>query len=146
MRLIDDHEVVVAPVHVGQIDVARSAFVTREVGVIQNVIVESVGSQWVSPVVGFVESPVVSQSLGHEHEHTIVSQFVVFDDRQCFECLSQANTVRDDATAEAVEFVDRSDNSVSLELIELLPDHGVADTGGGFDDLLFVELVSPVLE
>ena len=65
VRLVDDDEVVVAPVDVREIDVAGQAAVAGEVGVVQNVVVEAVGGQEVAAVVGLVERPVVAQALGH---------------------------------------------------------------------------------
>jgi hypothetical protein len=40
VRLVDDDEVVVAPVDVGEVDVAGAAAVARQVGVVQDVVVE----------------------------------------------------------------------------------------------------------
>ena len=42
------------------------------------------------------------------------------------------------------ELVDRADHAVALELVELLPDHRVADAGRRLDDALFVQLVAAV--
>ena len=146
MRLVDDDEVVVAPVDVREVDVAREAAVAREVGVVQDVVVEAVGREEVAAVVRLVERPVVAQALGTQHEHAIVAQLVVLDDRERLERLSEADAVGDDAAAEAVQLVDRADDAVALELVELLPDHRVADAGRRLDDALFVELVATVLE
>ena len=79
-----------------------SAAVAREVGVVQDVVVEAVGREDVAAVVGLVERPVVAQALGHEHQHAVVAQLVVLDDRQRLERLSEADAVGDDAAAEAV--------------------------------------------
>ena len=44
VRLVDNNEVVVAPVDVGQVDVAGSPAVAGEVSVVENVVIEAVGS------------------------------------------------------------------------------------------------------
>ena len=123
-----------------------SPAVAREVGVVQHVVVEAVGRQEVAAVVGLVERPVVAQALGAQHEHAIVAQLVVLDDRQRLERLPEADAVGDDAAAEAVQLVDRTDDAVALELVELLPDHRVADAGGRLDDALFVQLLAAVMK
>ena len=123
-----------------------SAAVAREVGVVQDVVVEAVGGEDVAAVVRLVERPVVAQPLGAEHEHAVVAQLVVLDDRQGLERLPEADAVGDDAAAEAVELVDRADDAVALELEELLPDDRVADARGRLDDPLLVELVAEVAE
>ena len=89
--------------------------VARQVGVVQDVVVEAVAGQDVAAVVRFVERPVVAQPLGAQHEHTVVSQLVVLDDGQGLECLTQADAVGHDATAKALELVDGTDDTVALE-------------------------------
>ena len=146
VRFVDDHQVVVAPVDVRKVDVAGSAAVAGEVGVVEHVVVEAVGGQEIAAVVGLVERPVVAEPLGHEHQHAVVAQLVVFDDCQRLERLAEADAVGDDAAAEPLQLVDRPDDAVALELVELLPDGGVADAGGRLDDALLVQFVTQILE
>ena len=143
---VDDHEVVVAPIDVREVDVAGSAAVAGEVGVVEHVVVEAVGGEEVAAVVGLVERPVVAQALGHQHQHAVVAKLVVLDDGERLEGFTEADAVGDDAAAEALQLVDGADDAVALELEELLPDHGVADAGGGFDDALFVQFVAEIFE
>ena len=42
MRFVNYHEVVVSPVDVGEVNIPRYAAVARQVGVIQNVVVEAI--------------------------------------------------------------------------------------------------------
>jgi hypothetical protein len=77
---VEYHEVVVAPINVGEVNVARSACVAGEVSVVENVVIETVAGEEVAPVVGLVECPVVAQALGHQHQHAVVAKLVVFDD------------------------------------------------------------------
>ena len=141
VRLVDDDKIVVAPVHMREVDVSRKATVPRQVRVVQNVVVEAVDGQDVAAVVALVQRPVVAQPLRTEHQDTIVAQFVVLDDRERLESLTETDTVGDDAAAEPVQFVDRTDHAVALELEELLPDDGVADTGRGIDDPILVQVL-----
>ena len=143
---VDDDEVVVAPVDVGEVDVAGSAAVAGEVGVIENVVIEAVGGEEVAAVVRLVECPVVAQALRHQHQHAVVAQLVVLDDGERLEGLAEADAVGDDAAAEPFQLVDGPDHAVALELVQLLPDRGVADAGGGLDDALLVQFVAEVLE
>lgn len=57
---------------------------------------------------------------------------------------SQAHTVGNDAASKAIELVERTRHAVTLKLVELFPDDGVADAGGGFDDPVFVHAVAAV--
>ena len=119
---VDDDEVVVAPVHMGEIDVAGRAAVAGQVGMVENVVVEAVGGEDVAPIVGLVERPVVAQALRNQHEHAVIAQLVVLDDRERLESFAEADAVGNDAAAEAFQFVDRANDAVALELEELLPD------------------------
>jgi hypothetical protein len=113
---VDDNEVVVAPVHVGEINVAGSAAVAGEVGVVENVVIEAVGGEEVAAVISLVECPVVAQALRHEHKHTVIAQLVVFDDGERLERLAEADAVGNDAAAQPFQFVDGPDNAVALKL------------------------------
>ena len=144
MRLVDHHQVVVAPVHVRQINVARGATVARQVGVVQDVVVEAVRRENVALVVGFVECPVVAQTLRRQHQNTVVAQLVVLDDRQSFEGFTEADAVRDDATTKAVQLVNGANYAITLELEQLLPHHRIADTGSGLDDSVLVHFVTAI--
>jgi len=139
VRLVDDQQVVVAPVDVGQIDIAGQAAVAGQVGMVQNVVIEPIRGEDVAAVVGLVEGPIVAQALRAEDQRAVVAQLVVLDDGQRLEGLTQADAVGDDAAAEAVQFVDGADGGIALEAIELVPDDSVADTGGGLDDALLVQ-------
>ena len=54
----------------------------------------------------------------------------------------QGRRYGNDAAAETFQLVERADNAVALESVELLPDHGVANAGGGLDDAVFVHAIS----
>src|SRR5690606_8695994 len=144
VRLVDHHQVVVAPVHVRQIDVAGGAAVTRQIGVVQDIVVEAVRRENVAFVVSLVECPVVAQTLRRQHQYTIVAQLVVFDDRQGFEGFTEADAVCDDAATKAVQLVDGANYAITLELEQLLPHHGIADAGSGLDDSVLVHLVTVI--
>ena len=139
VRLVDYDQVVVAPVDVGEVDVARLAAVAREIGMVEDVVVEAVGGEEIALVVGFVKGPVVAQPLGAEHQHAPVAQFIVFDDGQGLKGLPQADAVGDNAAAEPVELVEGAQHAVALKFEELAPDDAVADAGRGIGEALLVE-------
>ena len=113
---------------------------------VKDVVVEAVGSQNVSPVIGLVNGPVIPQAFGTEHKDAVVAELVILDDGQCLESFAQTDAIGDDTTAEAVELVDGADHTVTLELEEFLPDYRISDSCGGFDNLILVELFAAVLE
>jgi len=115
MGLVDDHEVVVAPVYEREIDVAGSAIVTGEVCVVEYVIVEAVGGEEIAAIVGLVKCPVLSESLGHQHQHSVVAKLVVFDNGKRLEGLAEADAVSNDTTAETLQLIDGPDDARPAE-------------------------------
>src|ERR1017187_4831045 len=95
---VNDNQVVVAPIDVGKINVAGHTAIAGKVGVVQNIIMETVRRKDVPLIVRFVERPVVAQSFWNQHQHAVVPQFVVFDDGESLESFAEANTVGNDAT------------------------------------------------
>src|SRR5207237_7817413 len=102
---------------------------------------EAISGEGIAAVIRLVEGPVVAQPLGDQDEHSIIAELVVFDDRERLEGLPETDAVRDDAAAEAVELVDRTHHAVTLELVELVPENGVADARGRLDDPLLVKRI-----
>ena len=65
VRLVDDDEVVVAPVQGREIDVARVTGLAAEVGVGNDIVAEAVGDEGIEEAVGFVNRPVVAGFFGY---------------------------------------------------------------------------------
>ncbi|MNG32928.1 hypothetical protein D3C76_1753180 [compost metagenome] len=59
MRLINDDEVVISPVQGFEIDLAGAALRARQVGMVQDVIIEAVLRKQVALVVDGVDRPVI---------------------------------------------------------------------------------------
>jgi len=146
MAFIDDEQIVVAPVHGREIDVAGGSSLAAEIGMIQHIVVEAIGGELVAPVVLRVDRPVLAQLLRAEHEHAVVAQLVVFDDGKRFKRLAEADAVRDDAAAVFLDLIDRAEHAVFLERKELVPDARVAETRPRLDDVLVREARKLVLE
>src|SRR5438128_2288408 len=106
----------------GEVDIARNPAIARQIRVVEDVVVEAVAGEDVAVVVRGKDRPVVSQPLGAKHEDTVVAELVVLDDRERLESLAQADTVGQDAAAEAFELFDRANDAVALKLVQLLPD------------------------
>ena len=60
VRLVDDDKIIVAPVHMGKIDIAGKTAVTRQIGMVQDIIVEAIRRQDVAAVVRLIERPVIA--------------------------------------------------------------------------------------
>ena len=80
-------------------------------------------------VLGEIDRPVVAQLLGAQHQHTVVAQLVVLDDRQCRVGFTQAHAIGQDAAVVLVDLVDSAFDAVFLEVEQGLPDVGVDDGG-----------------
>src|SRR5690606_25523659 len=124
VRFIDDDQIVISPINVRQIDVTGHAAVTRQVGVVEYVIVEAVGRQYVASIVRLIDRPIVSQPLWSQDKNSVVSKFVILDNGQGFEGFAETDAVGDDAAAEPFKLVNRADDAVPLKLKELFPNDG----------------------
>ena len=74
-----------------------------------------------------IRCPVFTELLGTEHQHVGLAQLKIFDDRQSFEGLAEADAVRNDTTVVRLNLVDGADNAFALELKQELPDFRVFD-------------------
>ena len=105
----------------GKIYISGHAAVPGEISVIQHIVIEAVTGKEIAPVVGSVNSPVVTKPLGAENKNPVITQLKILDDGQGLEGLSETNAIRDYATAEAIELIYGPYDSVTLKLIEFLP-------------------------
>ena len=103
--------------------------VAEQVGVAEHVVVEAVLGEDVRREVRVVVRPVVRELLRGKHEHGLVAQLVVLDDRQRGERLPEADAVGEDAAVVGLQLVDDAGGGVALEVVELLPDRGVLVAG-----------------
>ena len=122
MRLVDNNEIVVAPVKRGKIDVARVAGLAAEVCVRHNIVPEAVFDERVELAVELVHRPVVAELFRAENKDALVLQLEVLHHGKRLVGLAQADAVRDDAAVMLENLVDRTFGSVLLELKECLPD------------------------
>lgn len=146
VRLVDYNEVVIAPVDRLEIDVAAHAGRAVEVGVAQDVITEAVLAEDVSLVVLQVDRPVLAQLFRTDHQHAVIAQLVVLDDRQRLEGLTEADRVGDNAAVVLLKLVNRAKDAILLELVETLPDRVVLDAGLRLDNPVLVQLAAERLE
>src|SRR5690606_28230356 len=109
---------------------------------VQDVVVQPIWRQDVTTVIGFIERPVVAEALWAKNQYAVVAQFVVLDDGQCLEGLTQPYTVRNDAPAEAGQLVDSTYHAVALKLVELFPNDCVPDTRSRLHDLVFIHRIA----
>ena len=67
MRLINDNQVIVAPIQPGKVYLAGHALLTGKVGVIEHIIAQAVRRYGIVDVVAFVSRPVFRQLFGTQH-------------------------------------------------------------------------------
>ena len=129
MRLVDDDEVVVAPIERFEVDVTGIAALPAEVGVGKHVVAEAVGKERIEATIGLVNGPVLPELLRAEHEDALVLQLKVFDDGEGFVGFAQANAVGDDAAVVTENFVDGTLHTILLKLEERFPYLGLKKAG-----------------
>ena len=117
MALVNDYQVVVAPVDAFEVDTCRHSTLAAEVAMEKNVITQAVCHQRIVFVVGLEGVPVVIELLWTKHKHGFVAVLVILDDRKSGEGFAETNGVGKDAAIILFEFVDDGKSSISLEVI-----------------------------
>ena len=141
VALVDDEEVEVAPAQVLEVHLAAHAVVARQVGVVEHRVAEAVVSQRVAVVVVLrPQGPVVPQALRAQHEDAVVALLVVLHDGERLVGLAQAHRVGDDAALVLLQLADGAHDGVLLEVVELVPDHGLLELEAGADAVVLVVL------
>ena len=106
VRLVDDDKVVCPPVQRGKLDAVGIARIAGKVGMVQHVEAKAVGGERVERAVGAIDRPVASEFLGAEHQHPLVAQLEILDDRKPGIGLSQADAIGEDAAVAIENLVD----------------------------------------
>jgi hypothetical protein len=146
MGLVDDHEVIVAPVDPVQWGAERFPAGAAQVGMAKDVVVETVLGEDVGLEVAVVVEPVVSQLFRAQHQNRLVAQLVVLDHGQRREGFAQAHAVGQDAAAVGFQLVDDAGGGIFLKVEELLPDQRVLVAGAIVGEDVFVDLVQELVE
>ena len=139
VTLIDNDEIIIFPVERRKIDRPGHSLVAAKVSVIQHIVVEAISDEDIALVVLGINRPVFPKLLWCKHQHPIIPQFIVFDNRQSREGLAQTNAVGNNAAAVLFDFVNSAHDPIPLELVELVPNKGLLDACPGLDDGLFRE-------
>ena len=131
MRLVNHHEVVVAPVQLRKVDadVGRT-MLTPQIGVKEHVIPQVVGADGIVGGIRTVCHPVVMELFGAQDQHVAVSSLEILNHRERREGLAQADGICQDAPVVGLEFVDDGERGVLLEVVEHVPDSAVPEAGG----------------
>ena len=129
VALVDDKQIIVAPVEAFQIDAVAAAAVARQVGVVKHVVAQAVGGDRVVFVVALVSLPVDGKFFGAEDEHAFVAVFVVLDHGQSGKRLAQSDAVGEDAAVVFFQFADDAERGVFLEVVEQVPYLALFETG-----------------
>src|SRR5690606_16438803 len=96
VRLVDDDQVVVAPVDAIKRRPKRLSTRAAQISVTEKIVGKSVCGEDVGAQVSIVIQPVVRQLLRTKHQDRLVAQLVVLDDRKCSERLAKAYAIRQD--------------------------------------------------
>ena len=130
---VNNHQIIVAPIEVGEVDAADIAGIPRQIGMGQQGVAETILVKGVLAVVigGLIQRPVGLQLFGAKHQGALVPQLKVFDDGQSGVGFAQAHAVGQDAAVMGLQLGDDAADAVFLKLVEDVPDLAVGKAAGG---------------
>ena len=146
MALVDDDEIIVAPVQQRQVEAVALALLTAEVGVEKHIVAQAVFLQRVVLVVALVGIPVVVQLLRAQDENGLIAVLVVLDDRKGGEGLSETYAVREDTAVVGFQLVDDGQCGILLEVVELVPYLRGLETRGFVGQHIFADVLQELIE
>ena len=122
MALIDDNEIIVTPIQAIKIDPVRLSMLTGKVGVIEDVVSQSVCCNGIVDIIALVCIPVLRELFRAENKHRFVAVLIILNDRKRSERLAETNAVCQNTAVEFFEFADDGENCIALEVIKHSPD------------------------
>ena len=125
VRLVDDDQIVIAPIDAVEWRAERFTAGAEQVRVTEHIVIEAVAGKDVRSEIAVVIEPVVGQLLGAKHKYGAIPKLVVLDDGQSGECLSQSDAVGKNTAVVGFELVDDAGGGITLEVVELFPNEAV---------------------
>ena len=127
MRLINHHQIEVAPVQRLQVNPINNAGFAGQIGVREYRISKTVFQKWIqfTDILRQINCPVLAQFLGTEYQHPVIAQFKILDNGQRQIRFSQPHTVSDNTAIVPIDFMNRALNAILLEIKQRFPDLGI---------------------
>ena len=120
--LVDDHQIIVAPVEAIQIQAVGLTVRPGKVCMKQHIIVKPVSCNRIVDIVILIGIPVLRQPLGAQHKNRFVPVFIVFNHGQRSESLAQTDAIRQDAAVILFQLIDDGQHRIPLEVVQHAPD------------------------
>ena len=130
MAFVNHYKIIVSPVDPfdRQTDGSLSA-VPGKVRMVKHIISEAIFGQRIVYQISPIGHPVFRKLFRAEDQYILVPSFIIFNDSQSRKGLAKTYTVRQDAAIVLFQFIDDSQHCIFLEIIELIPDLAVLESG-----------------
>ena len=102
----------------------------RKVGMIENVIAQTVGDERIIDIVAAIGNPVVVKFFRTENKNGFVAVLIIFYYRKSGECFAKTDGIGKDTAVILFLLVDDGESGITLEIIEFLPDDTRLEAGG----------------
>ena len=117
MAFVNNHKVEVAPVDTFKVITVGATGTSRQVGVIENMIVEAVAQQRIVFIRTLERVPVVIEFLRAEYENTLVARLVILYYRERGESLAETHGVGKNTAIVFLQLIDDGESRITLEII-----------------------------
>ena len=122
MALINDNKVIVAPIQAVKVNSVRLPMLTGKVGMIEDIISQSICRNGIIDIVALVCIPVLRELFRAKDKHRFVAVLIILDHCKRSKCLAETNAVCQNTAVEFLKFADDGKNCVALEVIKHPPD------------------------
>ena len=128
MGLINDNQIIIAPVQSAQICSVGLSMCAVDICMIKDLVVQPILSNRVVDIIVFVCIPVVPQFFRTENQNGFIPVLIIFNHCKCGKCFTKAHTIRQNTAIVLFKFIDYCQGSIPLEIIQHTPDFTVFES------------------
>ena len=121
VRLVNHHQVIIAPIDKTQINSIRGATLTTKIRMIKNIVIQAVISQGIILIIALKSIPVITQTLRTKNKNSLVSGFKIFNNTQRRKRFTKTHRIGKYTSTITIKFCNTSNYGVPLEIVKHIP-------------------------
>lgn len=118
---INDHKIVISPVHACQINISRHTAGSGKVSMVKHIIVKAILYQNIANIIPGINGPVIAEAFGCQNKDPIISKFIVFYHCKSSKGFPQPYAVRQNAAIVFFQLTDNTLGPILLKAVKFIP-------------------------